>query len=100
MNSPGSAMTNHRKLIDVAASLDRNCHSFTKEKGILKIDQSVKCRDIGFVWELHAPTHWLLLLQSLKRPSGTWNEKASYLSYHPDLVLYRDLADNGRWFDV
>ena len=38
----GSAMTNHKKLIDVTASLDRSYLSFTKEKGILKIDQSVK----------------------------------------------------------
>ena len=35
-------MTNHKKLIDVTASLDRSRLSFTKEKGILKIDQSVK----------------------------------------------------------
>ena len=28
----GSAMTNDKKLIDVTASLDRNCLSFTKEK--------------------------------------------------------------------
>ena len=26
-----SEMTNHKKLIDVTASLDRNCLSFTKE---------------------------------------------------------------------
>ena len=32
-------MTNHKKLIDVTASLDRNCLSFTKGK--VKIDQSV-----------------------------------------------------------
>ena len=31
-DSHGSAMTNHKKLIDVTASLDRNCLSFTKEK--------------------------------------------------------------------
>ena len=36
------AMTNHKKLFDVLALLDRNCLSFTKEKGILKIDQSAK----------------------------------------------------------
>ena len=28
----GGAMTNHKKLIDVTASLNRNCFSFTKEK--------------------------------------------------------------------
>ena len=28
----GGAMANHKKLIDVTASLDRNCVSFTKEK--------------------------------------------------------------------
>ena len=28
----GSAMANHKTLIDVTASLDRNCLSFTKEK--------------------------------------------------------------------
>ena len=27
----GSAMTNQKKIIDVTASLDRNCPSFTKE---------------------------------------------------------------------
>ena len=31
-DSYGSAITNHNKLIDVTASLDRNCLSFTKEK--------------------------------------------------------------------
>ena len=40
-DSRGSAMTNHKKLIDVTLSLDRNCLSFTKEV-ILKINQSVK----------------------------------------------------------
>ena len=28
----GSAMTSHKKLIDVSASLDQNCLSFTLEK--------------------------------------------------------------------
>ena len=32
LDSPGSAMTNHKTLIDVTASLERNCLSFTKEK--------------------------------------------------------------------
>ena len=32
LDSRGSAMTNHKTLIDVTASLDRNCLSFTKEK--------------------------------------------------------------------
>ena len=32
LDSRGSAMTNHKILIDVTASLDRNCLSFTKEK--------------------------------------------------------------------
>ena len=36
-----------------------------KRKGILKIDQSIKFRDIGLVWELHAPTHWLKLIFSV-----------------------------------
>ena len=31
-DSHGNAMTNHKKLIDVTASLDRNCLSVTKEK--------------------------------------------------------------------
>ena len=31
-DSPGSAITNHKTLIDVTALLDRNCLSFTKEK--------------------------------------------------------------------
>ena len=29
---PWSAMTNHKKLIDVIASLDQDCLSFAKEK--------------------------------------------------------------------
>ena len=32
-DSRGSDMTNHKKLIDITASLDRNFLSFTKEKG-------------------------------------------------------------------
>ena len=35
-------MTNHKKPFDVLALLDRNCLSFTKEKGILKIDRSAR----------------------------------------------------------
>ena len=31
-DSRGSAMTNHKKLIDVTPSLDRDCLPFTKEK--------------------------------------------------------------------
>ena len=31
-DSRGSAMTNRKKVIDVTASLDRSCLSFTKEK--------------------------------------------------------------------
>ena len=31
-DSRGSAITNHKRPIDVNASLDRNCLSFTKEK--------------------------------------------------------------------
>ena len=31
LDSHGSAMTNHKKLIDATASLDRNCLSFTME---------------------------------------------------------------------
>ena len=31
-DSRGSAMTNYKKVIDVTASLDRNCLSFTEEK--------------------------------------------------------------------
>ena len=31
-DSRGSAITNHKTLIDVTALLDRNCLSFTKEK--------------------------------------------------------------------
>ena len=33
-----------------------------KRKGILKIDQSIKFRDIGLVWELNAPTNWLKII--------------------------------------
>ena len=32
LDSHTSGMTNHKTLIDVTASLDRNCLSFTKEK--------------------------------------------------------------------
>ena len=32
LDSRGSAMTNHKTLIDVTASLDRNCLSFTKKR--------------------------------------------------------------------
>ena len=32
LDSHGSAITNHKTLIDVTATLDRNCLSFTKEK--------------------------------------------------------------------
>ena len=32
LDSRGSAMTNHKTIIEVTASLDRNCLSFTKEK--------------------------------------------------------------------
>ena len=35
-------MTNHKKLIDVTASLDRSCLFYHKRKGTLKIDQSAK----------------------------------------------------------
>ena len=35
-------MTNDKKIIDVTASLDRDCLSFTKEKVCQKIEQSVK----------------------------------------------------------
>ena len=35
-DSRGRAITNHKTLIDVTASLDRNCLSFTKEKVYLK----------------------------------------------------------------
>ena len=41
-DSRGSAITNHKTLIDVTALLDRNCLSLHKRKGVLKIDQSVK----------------------------------------------------------
>ena len=37
-DSRGRAITNHKILIDVTVSLDRNYLSFTKEKGVLKID--------------------------------------------------------------
>ena len=52
-------MTNHRKLIDVIASLDRDCLSFIKEKILYTENRSVykKFRDIALVWELRAPTH-------------------------------------------
>ena len=38
---------------------------FHKRNGILKIDQSVKCPDLGLVWELQAPAHRLLILWQL-----------------------------------
>ena len=52
-------MTNHKKLIDVTASLKRNY--FRKEKVYSKYISLKKCRDIGLVWELHAPTDRLLV---------------------------------------
>ena len=53
-------MTNHKKLIDVTASLERNClylekKRYTKNRSVCK-----NCPDIGLVWELHAPTDRLL----------------------------------------
>ena len=53
-------MTNHKKLIDVTESLDRNYLSFTKEEVYLKSISLQKGRDLGLVWKLHAPTHRLL----------------------------------------
>ena len=56
-------MTNHKELIDVTASLDRNCLSFTKEGyTVLKIDQSIKMPrhklSMGVAWSyLSAPVH-------------------------------------------
>ena len=54
-------MTNHKKLINVTASLDWNWLSFTKEKVYCK-NRSVckKCLEMGLKLELHAPTHRLL----------------------------------------
>ena len=58
-----SAMTNHKKLTDVTASLEGNCLSFTKKQKVkLKINQSVKGRDKDLVRELHTPIHWLVVL--------------------------------------
>ena len=49
-------MAKLKKLIDVTGPQLPFLH---KRKGVLKIDQSKKCRDIGLVWLLHAPTHRL-----------------------------------------
>lgn len=51
-------MTNHEKIIVVTGPY---LPFFHRRKGKLKIDQSVKRRDIGSVRELHAPTRWLLV---------------------------------------
>ena len=45
-NSRGSAMTNHKKLIDFTGP---ELSFFHKRKDMLKIDQCKKCRDIGLV---------------------------------------------------
>ena len=42
LDSHGSAMTNHKTLNDVTASLRPELPFFHKRKGVLKIDQSVK----------------------------------------------------------
>ena len=64
-------MTSQRKLIHCVTG--PKLPFFHRRKGILKIDQSF--REIGFVWELHAPTHWLLaiLIQVHK-----WGKKEKY----------------------
>ena len=49
-------MTNHKKLIDVTGPEQR---FFSQTERMLKIDQSKKRRDIGPVWDLHAPFHWV-----------------------------------------
>ena len=51
-------MTNHKKLIDVTASLERNC-LYLEKKRYTK-NRSV-CTVTGLVWELHAPTERHLL---------------------------------------
>ena len=58
-------MADHDKLIDVIASLDRDCLSFIKEKVMYTENRSVykKCRDIGLEWScmlLHIGI-WLLV---------------------------------------
>ena len=55
-------MTNHKKLIDVTASLDQNFPSQKKRYTVLKIDQSVKMPrhklSRGVAWSyLSAPVH-------------------------------------------
>ena len=52
----GSAITNHEHCVT-----GPELSFFHKRKGVLKIDQFVKCRDIDLVWKLHAPTNRLLL---------------------------------------
>ena len=77
-------MANHKQLIDVAASLDRNWLFCQKGKGILKIDQSVKCRDIGLGWELHGPTQrllWALIVLSATIVSS--------INYHYFVLIVR-----------
>jgi len=71
-------MTNQKKLIKVTVSLDRNCLSFHKRKGILKIDQSLKFHDISLVWELHARIHRLLVygLKPNKALRGFYRNRA------------------------
>ena len=80
-------MTNHKKLIDVIASLDRSCLFFHKRKGTLKIDQSEKCRHVGLVWELHAPTHWLLTVSWQAIPLAVSLRILGGIASHPLALL-------------
>ena len=59
-----------------------------KRKGILKIEQSIKFRDIGLVWELNAPTHWLKLIFSvILSPFQGFSWCGLFITQYVSLVL-------------
>ena len=61
-------MTNHKKLIDVTASLERNCLYLEKKRHSKNRSVCKNAVDIiGLVWELHAPTDRLLVQSQMTK---------------------------------
>ena len=98
-------MTNHKTLIDVTASLKRSCLCLEKKRYTKNRSVCKKWRDIGLVWELHAPADQLLVSNSIERhnliailSSSTLNGNSTMLfnSVYHFLYSYRDLAFNAR----
>ena len=75
-NFPGTRLPwechDQLQVIDVTASLDWNCLSFTNEKCGLKIYQSVK-----MPWHRHAPTHRLLVQTNWELREGKGDPKVA-----------------------